>query len=92
MSRCTHHYEEAVEEVRLIHLPWGQVPLAGTALLVADWDSEPAQVVVLAASETGVGTAVDRLLGATDWEAGNPFVDCLVLITVVLSGKDFYSL
>ncbi|HSH00966.1 MAG TPA: hypothetical protein VLL52_00515 [Anaerolineae bacterium] len=69
---------------QMMHLPWAQVPLAGTALLLADWEANPAQLLVLAASEAGLDNTLDRLLSASHRDAPNMFSDCLIQTNIAL--------
>ena len=62
--------------IRLIKSDLGDVAMAGTALILRSDDGERRQVVVLAASNDGLESAVARLLGAA--EGGVDLSGCLL--------------
>ncbi len=63
--------------VRLVKSPLGDVEMAGTALILLAEEGERQQVVVLAASENGLESAIARLRGAAG-ATGADLSDCLV--------------
>jgi hypothetical protein len=62
---------------RLITSALGEVEMAGTALILLSDDGERRQVVVLAASNDGLESAVNRLLGAAE-SGGVDLSGCLL--------------
>lgn len=78
--------ESETEEtaVRLIQSDLGNVHMAGTALLLLDESDGAQRLVVLAASEEGLETAVDRLLGLMPPEPGDALSDCLLQSNLAL--------
>ena len=62
---------------RLVESPLGDVEMAGTALLLLADDGARRQLVVLAASNDGLESALERLRGAASAEGVN-LTDCLI--------------
>ncbi len=62
---------------RLVESPLGDVEMAGTALLLLSDDGARRQLVVLAASNDGLESALERLRGAASAEGVN-LTDCLI--------------
>lgn len=62
---------------RLVKSPLGDVEMAGTALILLAEEGERQQVVVLAASENGLESAITRLRGAAG-ATGADLSDCLL--------------
>lgn len=74
--------EEAA--VRLIQSDLGNVYMAGTALLLLEESDGAQRLVVLAASEEGLETAVDRLLDLMPPDPDNALSDCLLQSNLAL--------
>lgn len=72
--------EEDAEEtaVRLIQSNLGDIQMAGTALILLDESNGQRQVIILAASNTGLANTVNRLLNLIPLNADYALSDCLI--------------
>lgn len=69
---------------RLIDSPLGLVQMAGTALILFADQADQEQVVVLAASSTGLENTIDRLVDLMPVGAESTFADCLLQDSLAL--------
>lgn len=79
--------EAVVEEetaVRLIQSALGNIQMSGTALILLDESEEQRRVIVLAASNEGLGNTVNRLLNLIPLNADYALSDCLIQANLAL--------
>lgn len=76
----------ATEEpaVRLIQSALGDVQMPGTALILLDESENQRRVIILAASNEGLGNTVDRLLNLIPLNADYALSDCLIQANLAL--------
>ncbi len=77
----------AVEEetaVRLIQSTLGDIQMSGTALILLDESEDQRRVIILAASNEGLGNTVNRLLNLIPLNADYALSDCLIQANLAL--------
>ncbi|MAT98731.1 MAG: hypothetical protein CL608_16435 [Anaerolineaceae bacterium] len=82
--------EEPAEETfdRLIQSSLGNVQMSGTALILLDESGSERQLVVLASSNDGLESAVNRLLDLIPFDAEYALADCLLQDNLALCPTD----
>ncbi|MEJ2747894.1 MAG: hypothetical protein P8183_08285, partial [Anaerolineae bacterium] len=75
---------EAETAVRLIQSNLGDIQMSGTALILLDESEEQRRVIILAASNEGLGNTVDRLLNLIPLNADYALSDCLIQANLAL--------
>jgi hypothetical protein len=75
-----------VEEtaVRLIQSTLGDIQMSGTALILLDESEDQRRVIILAASNEGLGNTVNRLLNLIPLNADYALSDCLIQANLAL--------
>jgi hypothetical protein len=66
------------ESIQIVQSALGKVQMSGTALILLDEDEGQSRVVVLAASNEGLGNTVSRLLDLIPIDAEYTLADCLL--------------
>jgi hypothetical protein len=70
--------------VRLIQSNLGDIQMAGTALILLDESEDQRRVIILAASNEGLGNTVNRLLNLIPLNADYALSDCLIQANLAL--------
>ncbi len=70
--------------VRLIQSTLGDIQMSGTALILLDESEDQRRVIILAASNEGLGNTVNRLLNLIPLNADYALSDCLIQANLAL--------
>jgi hypothetical protein len=70
--------------VRLVQSNLGDIQMAGTALILLDESEDQRRVIILAASNEGLGNTVNRLLNLIPLNADYALSDCLIQANLAL--------